>query len=302
MYLLAIILFIILMFIVSILMCVKLLGYKKEIRNITNQISEFKEKNTCKKINTEIWDKDIEKLALRINEYFEHYKRNEQEKVVFENKLKEGIANMSHDLRTPLTSIIGYLKLLENNQIDKKEALTILKNKTNKLNVLINDFFQLSSIESEDYDLHMTKLNITKIVSDEILSFYEAFESKGIIPRINILDKPTFIIGHKDSLERIIENLVSNVLKYADKDIEINLKECNDKVIFIISNISKRTKKEDVPYIFDRFFMADKVRKGQGVGLGLPIAKCLMEKMHGNITADYKENKFSIICSFKCIK
>ena len=127
---------------------------------------------------------------------------------MFENTLKQGIANMSHDLRTPLTSIIGYLKLLEKDEINKEEALAILKNKTNKLNVLINDFFELASIESEDYELDITKVNLTNIVRDEILSLYEAFQSKGFEPKISISDKPIFIMGDKDSLERIIDNLL----------------------------------------------------------------------------------------------
>ncbi len=140
MYLLAVILFMIFIIIFSVVMCIKLFLYKRQIRDITNQIREFKERKTNKKINTQIADKDIEELACEVNEYLELYKRNEQEKIVFENTLKQGIANMSHDLRTPLTSIIGYLKLLQNDEIDKKEALDILKNKTNKLNILINDF------------------------------------------------------------------------------------------------------------------------------------------------------------------
>ncbi|MDZ4975816.1 sensor histidine kinase, partial [Clostridium perfringens] len=143
-------------------MCIKLFAYKRQIRDITNQIRDFKERKTSKKINTQIADKDIEELACEVNEYLELYKRNEQEKVVFENTLKQGIANMSHDLRTPLTSIVGYLKLLQNDEID------------------------------------MTKINLTNVVSDEILSLYEAFQSKGLEPKINILDKPIFIMSDKD--------------------------------------------------------------------------------------------------------
>lgn len=130
----------IILIIISAIMFIKLHSYKKQIRDITSQIKDFKDRKTNKKINTQMADKDIENLACEINEYLELYKRNEQEKVAFENTLKQGIANMSHDLRTPLTSIIGYLKLLQNNEIDKEEALAVLKNKTNKLNVLINDF------------------------------------------------------------------------------------------------------------------------------------------------------------------
>ncbi|PIH04653.1 sensor histidine kinase [Clostridium combesii] len=302
MYLLAIILFMIFIIIFSIVMCIKLFSYKRQIRDITGQIKEFKERKTNRKINTEIADKDIEELACEVNEYLELYKRNEEEKIVFENTLKQGIANMSHDLRTPLTSIIGYLKLLENDEIDKKEALDILKNKTNKLNILINDFFQLASIESEDYELDMIKVNLTNIVRDEILSLYEAFQDKGLKPKINILDKPIFIMSDKDSLERIIDNLLSNTLKYAEKDIEINLEESNDKVILKISNICTSIDEKDVLYMFDRFYMADKVRKGQGTGLGLSIVKSLMEKMDGIITSKFEQNRVSIICEWKYIK
>lgn len=281
------------------IMLFKLHSYKKQIRDITAQIKEFKDRKTNKKLNIQMADKDIEKLACEINEYLELYKRNEQEKVVFENTLKQGIANMSHDLRTPLTSIIGYLKLLQNDEIDKDEALAVLKNKTNKLNVLINDFFELASIESEEYELDITRVNLTNILQEEILSLYEAFESRGFEPKINILDKPIFIMGDKDSLERIVDNLLSNTLKYAERDIKIDLEEVNGKAILTISNKCTTLGKEDVIHIFDRFYMADQVRKGQGIGLGLSIVKSLMEKMKGNISAKLEEEELSIICEWK---
>ncbi|WP_268064279.1 sensor histidine kinase [Clostridium estertheticum] len=298
----AIILIIIFLILISTVALIKLHLYKREIGAITKQIKNFRVRETNKKVNIEIDDKYIEDLAFEINEYLELYRRSEQEKVIFENTLKQGIANMSHDLRTPLTSIIGYLKLLKQNAIDKEEALEIIENKTNHLNALINDFFELASIESEDYELEMTKVNLTNIVRDEILSLYEAFESKGIEPKISISDKAIFIMGDKDNLERIIDNLLSNTLKYAVKDIEIKLEEYNDKVIFSISNICAGIDEKDVLHMFDRFYMADKVRMGKGVGLGLSIVKSLMEKMNGVVRAKFEENTISIICEWKCIK
>ncbi|WP_160689811.1 HAMP domain-containing sensor histidine kinase [Clostridium sp. C2-6-12] len=299
MNLLAIIL--IILIIIFLIIFIKLRSYKKQIRDITAQIKDFKDRKTNKKINTQMADKDIENLACEINEYLELYKRNEQEKIAFENTLKQGIANMSHDLRTPLTSIIGYLKLLENDEIDKEEALAVLKNKTNKLNVLINDFFDLASVESEDYELDIKRINLTNILQEEILALYESFESRGFEPMINIIDKPIFIMGDKDSLERIVDNLLSNALKYAEGDIKINLEEVSGKVVLSISNSCTTLAKEDVEHIFDRFYMADQVRKGKGVGLGLSIVKSLVEKMNGNITAKLEDDELYIISQWEVI-
>jgi signal transduction histidine kinase len=147
--------------------------------------------------------------------------------------------------------------------------------------------------------LDITRVNLTNILQEEILSLYEAFESRGFEPKINILDKPIFIMGDKDSLERIVDNLLSNTLKYAERNIKIELIEVNSKAILTISNVCTTLGKEDVTHIFDRFYMADQVRKGQGVGLGLSIVKSLIEKMNGNITAKLVEDELSIKCEWK---
>lgn len=299
MYLLAIILFMVFITIFFVVTLGKLLMYKKQIQDITSQIKEFRERRTNKKISTQTVDKCIGNLAFEINEYLELYKKNEQEKIVFENTLKQGIANMSHDLRTPLTSIIGYLRLLENDEINKEDALKIIKNKTNRLNILINDFFELSFIESEDYELELKKVNLSNILSDEILSFYQAFEDKGIQPKINISNEPLFINGDKESLERIVDNLISNTLKYAEKNLEINLEECDGTIILKIANKCTSIDEKDVLHIFDRFYMADKVRKGEGTGLGLSIVKVLMEKMNGVIKSKFEKQIITIICEWK---
>lgn len=277
----------------------KLFLYKEQIKSITNQLSDFRLRKTNKIINTEISDKAIEKLSFEINEYLELYKKNEQEKINFENTLKQGIANMSHDLRTPLTSIIGYIKLLENDDINKEEALKIINNKANKLNVLINDFFELASIESKEYQLEIIKLNLNNILNEEILSFYQSFEDKDMKPLIDISTKPIFINGNKESLERIIDNLLYNTLKYAENDIKVCLNECDDKIILTISNKCTNICERDVLHMFDRFYMADKTRKGQGSGLGLSIAKALMEKMNGLIISKYENSVISIICQWE---
>ena len=127
---------------------------------------------------------------------------------------------------------------------------------------------------------------------------YEAFESKCLEPKINILNKSIFMMADRDSLERIVDNLLSNALKYGEKDIEIDLHKCDGKAILKISNTCTSIMESDVFHMFDRFYMVDQVRKGQGTGPGLSIVKSLMEKMNGVIIANLQEDKLYLICKW----
>ncbi|EDS78436.1 sensory transduction protein kinase [Clostridium botulinum C str. Eklund] len=259
---------------------------KKEIRIITNQIKSFRMRNTDKEITINTGDKDIENLAVEFNEHLKLYKKNKQENIKFKKNINQEIANISHDLRTPLTGVIGYINLFKNKKISENEAIDIIESKSLKLKILIDSFFELLSVESDDYEVKFERINLSKIVSNELIEYFNEFEKRKIKLNINIDDMPIFILGEKYCVERIIRNLISNILKYGEK------------VILLVSNFCNNINEKDVPYIFDRFYMADKVRKEDGVGLGLPIVKSLMGKMNETVEAKFYEDKLSIICTW----
>lgn len=278
---------------------IKISMLKSEIVSITNQLNGFKLRKTNKKITVNTGDKKIIDLASEINKYIELYKKNEQEKLQYEKLIKQGIENMAHDLRTPLTSIVGYLKLLKKDEIDKNEAISIMEEKAARLTYLINDFFELASIESDEYEIEETSLNLTNILNEEVLSFYNSFEEKGLRPQIEMEETSLYALGDKESTERVIDNVISNSLKYSDGYIKINLSEERDYIKLIVSNTCSNITENDVYHMFDRFYMADKVRKGEGFGLGLSITKALMEKMGGSIEGKLQNDIISIICIWK---
>lgn len=297
---LVLILLIILVFFLGI----RLFYIEKQIQDLTNQISYINDNNLNKKVTIGLMNKKIERLAEKINEILQNKKISEASKIKLENNLRQTIANMSHDLRTPLTSIIGYIQFLKFEDIsdeERKEYLDIAEKRAKVLEGLLNDFYELSLIESLDYELDIKKLNFNRILREVILGKYSDFMSINIKPNIEILEDTVYIAAEERSLERIIENLLSNSIKYASSSVSICLKKEKSYVIMIISNDVENLTEDDVKSVFDRFYIADKIRSGKGTGLGLAIAKSLTEKMDGNIKAYVRNNIFSICCKFKGI-
>ncbi|NEZ47133.1 HAMP domain-containing histidine kinase [Clostridium niameyense] len=296
---------ILILIILIIILSIRLFYLESQLSNLIKQLSYINKNNTNKSITIGLLNKKIEVLSENINEIIDKKKQGEASKVKLENDLRQIIANMSHDLRTPLTSIVGYiqfLKLDNINEIERREYLSIAEKRAKSLEGLLNDFYELSLIESLDYKVNFEKINITRIVKESVLGKYSDFIGKDIKPNLKILTKNIFIIADKKLLERIIENLLSNCIKYAKDNIKIILREENNNILLKISNTTEELNKKDVEYIFDRFYMADKTRSGKGTGLGLSIAKGLIEKINGDIKADIKENVFTICCRFKILE
>lgn len=288
--------------IISIFLGISLFYVEKQVEIITKQLIDINENKTDKKVTIGLLNKKIEILAKKINETIQVKKQSEANKVKLENDLRQTIANMSHDLRTPLTSIIGYIQFLKLDDIskdEKKEYLDIAEQRAKVLESLLNDFYELSLIESLDYKLNLQKLNINKILQEVILGKYADFVNRNINPNIEIPKENVYIIADEKSLERVIENLLSNAIKYAKDNVNIYLEEEDNMVLLKISNTTMNLTSDDVNNVFDRFYMADKTRSGKGTGLGLAIAKGLVEKMNGNITADMNNDMFNIYCRWK---
>jgi signal transduction histidine kinase len=290
------------LFITVIIISYRIFYVEKQIKSLIKQLTEINKEKGNKKVTLGLSNKRLERLAEVINENINIRKQSEANRIKVENDLRQTIANMSHDLRTPLTAIIGYLQLLKVDGIDedeKKEFLDIAEHRAKSLEALLNDFYELSLIESLDYELNMERLNISKILQQIVLDRYSDFMERDISPNINIPDKNYYIIAEKKSIDRVIENVLTNAIKYAKDSIDISLQQEQEKILITISNTFTNLGEKDIANIFDRFYMTDKSRSGKGTGLGLAIAKGLVEKMDGNITANIDGSIFSICCSFK---
>lgn len=271
---------------------------RKEVGNIALQLNKINNTKTNSKVLLQSSDKKLASLALEINKILEEKQKTEAEYKRMNLELRQAIANMSHDLRTPLTSIMGYIQLMEDNNLDEEERneyIDIVKKRAKSLQILISGFYDLSRLESNDYKFELKSINLTNIMYDMIALFYNDFLNKGIEPVVKIDKKALKIIGDENAVKRVFFNLIQNMIKYGDKDVFISLEDKDNCIITIFRNQALKLKEEDVAHLFERFFIGDRARNGDSTGLGLAIVKELIEQMGHEIYAELLEENLSII-------
>lgn len=280
-----------LLVLLNIILAFSLFSWKRQICEITKQINENK------KLRISLSDKQIEKLAGIINEKNDLEQKTKVRIIQEKEQLKHSIADISHDLRTPLTSIQGYLTLLKDCE-DKEEQehyFSVIQAKTNYLTELLQIFYDLSLIESEDYILEIEKIDVNRIVTDCLIDKYN--ELKELTPTIKIENAPVWIIGNAVACKRIIDNLVTNAIRYSDDDIEIVM---DADGIFTVKNTTSELKNIDVNILFQKFYTVDTSRSNGNTGLGLYIVKELLNKIEGGIKEiSYKNKILTISVYFK---
>lgn len=270
----------------------KIFYMRKAIREIKRGFSEKLYTDTNTPIMLSSHDKLVSSLANDINVELKELQKQKHCYIQGDKELKNAITNISHDLRTPLTTICGYLSLLDKEEKSEHIArqLSIIKNRTFALKQLVEELFRYTTIISDTENSVYTETVINNVLEDCISSYYAMFKEKGITPNINLCEQKIVRSVDKTALLRIFNNVIDNAIKYSDGDLVISLFE-NGKIVF--SNHTSDLNEIQIGKLFDRFYTVNTARKS--TGLGLSIAKALIEKMDGNISADYSNNVLSII-------
>ena len=255
-------------------------GMTKRLEQDTNTLISIstRDRTMCKLadgINKELWILRKERRR---------YQRGDQE-------LKEAITNMSHDLRTPLTAICGYLELLEKEEKSENAAryLLLIENRTEVLKQLTEELFRYSIIKSTPKDMSFEIVSLNRVLEESIAAYYAALKERGITPNIQMPEKKVLRQLNRAALSRVFANLINNALKYSDGDLEVSLSEAGE---ITFTNSASGLNEVQVGKLFDRFYTVETARKS--TGLGLTIARTLIEQMNGTITVRYTEKKLSI--------
>lgn len=274
---------------------IRYLSMRQQVKSIIEQLEDH---NNQKKISVALTDRLIETLALRINEQIDLQHEMSAEKIQVDRELKHAIAGMSHDLRTPLTAIIGYIELIEkSNQlaIQEQHYLTVAKKRAIHLQHLINNFFALSTADTDDYPMQLEKIHMNIILKETIMDYFDQFKEANQEPTINIPNENLKIVCDRNAVKRVLENLFLNALQHSSGDIQVDLGTTEDKVILTVKNKVDEMININNDQLFERFFTIDQTRQ-YSRGLGLSIVKSLMEKMNGEIFVMLEDGEFNITC------
>ena len=244
--------------------------------------------NTLIDISTR--DPYMRKLAADINVQLRLLRKERHRHQQGDLELKEAVTNISHDLRTPLTAINGYLDLLEREEKSEnvRRYLSQIKNRTEALKNLTEELFRYSVVTSSQ-DLKLEHIDVVRALEESLLSFYAVMQEKGIRPEVELPEEPVYRELDAGAINRIFSNIISNALKYSDGDLSVVMDK-NGCVTF--SNTAHNLNVVTVGRLFDRFYTVEANRNS--TGLGLSIAKVLIERMGGNISAQYQNFKLNI--------
>lgn len=280
-----------------------LVSYQRQIRDICRQLRFLTEQETNMLITKEMNWGHIGELVKLLNELLWERKKERAEYLRKEQMIADTYTNLSHDIRTPLTSLDGYFQLLESAQKEeeRKRYLGIIQERIGSLKEMLEELFTYTKLQNETYELKTERINVTQILKETLFSYYDNWVSHGITPRFELTEKPVFIQGNNQALCRIIQNIIKNGLDHGNREIEIFLTKQGEHMKLIFRNQIRQGEELDVNRVFDRFYKADQARSKNSTGLGLSIAKGFVMKMKGSIKAELKDGWFCIEVEFSCV-
>ncbi|HIS31047.1 MAG TPA: HAMP domain-containing histidine kinase [Candidatus Limivivens intestinipullorum] len=262
------------------------------------------QKDADRHLTLDYQDKALEELAAELNRYIEDCYTERYRHRCREKNIRSEITNISHDLRTPLTSITGYLGLIQGENLtdrEKKEYFGVINRRSQDLEDMIQCLYDYARLENEEYRFHMEKTDIRHLFCEYLLSFYSEFQQKKIQVQVELLKEPVMVTADREALNRIFYNLITNLMKYSGKSCRIAMQSCGDTIQILFENPAPEMSDYEAQHLFDRFYRAERTKTAQGSGLGLTIAKMLTEGMGGTLTARCRDGRLILCFSMKTI-
>lgn len=286
---------------------VYLMSLKWEMRKIRKELSQTRELSYNRQLTIPLFDQDFTNLTMELNRNLDYQKQLKLQYEHSEQQMKQSISNIAHDLRTPLTVVKGNLQMMEMDQhmTDKsREYLRISLDKTDVLKDMVDDFFELSVLESDRSKVELQAVPITNVLMQFVLEHETVIREHGLRPDLHFPEKSIYIMADPAMLDRMLGNLLNNVLKYARDEFSICV-ECLDSEKYCVISFANRADMEAelaVERLFDRSYQADKSRKASGAGLGLYIVKLLAEKQGASVGAQWSGEQLVLKMCFSTCK
>lgn len=275
-----------------------------QMKSISRQLAFMRTHETNKIITGNYGDHRMAELIDEINAFILLSTQTKKRSVNKQKQVKETITILSHDIRTPLTSLDGYFQLLSKagNLSEREKYMDIIDHRIQNLKELLDELFTYAKLQNDAYEIPLEKCCINKILLDTVLGFYQEFKSAGIEPDVDVCEESLCMMGNVSALTRIVQNLVKNTLEHGNRAVHIKLSRCGEEAKIMFSNPFQNKPQINEFQVFDLFYKADNARSRNTAGLGLSIAKELVTRMHGQIEAKIENKTFSIFICFQILK
>ena len=273
---------------------------KRSIRKFNKDLTKKLKQNSNIILTTDFTDKDLSDLVDNINATLIKYNNIKNEYENKNNNLQRMMTNISHDLRTPLTSALGYIDIVQKSNLTKKEKsknLKIIEERLKRLSDLINSFFEFSKIISNNENIKLEKVNLVAILEKSISNHYEDFSKENRVINFKASKRKIFVNSNEMMLARVFDNLIRNSYKHSKSNLDITIDTSSNVQISFSNDLLYNDL--DVDRIFDEFYTVDISRTKGNTGLGLAIVKEFIEQLNGTIKAEKKNHKLVFIITFK---
>jgi signal transduction histidine kinase len=256
------------------------------------------------RITHEISNQEIDDLVLDLNRLMEKHRTIENDVEKKEQALKDLVTNLSHDIRTPLTSLDGYFQLLMACEVkeDRERYYKIISGRIESLRILLDQLFMYMKLQNNSYEFEMSQCNLNKLLYDGLFEFYQEFTDRMMEPVVEIPEETITIMANYPAFSRVIQNIIKNILEHGSNRFAMHVVTVGKKVSIEFENGFLSNNAMDISKIFDRFYKADPARTSTSTGLGLAIAKELVLKMNGEINATANEDTFTITIQFDMVE
>ena len=269
-------------------------GIQKQLKEISQKLEKIQDTDSDENIMMFTDEQALMELLVQINRLLENQRKMKVDYRRSQISAKKMLSNISHDIKTPMTVILGYLEIMRINGDKEDEMLLKVEQKAKRVMELINQFFTLAKLEAGDMELEISRINICEVCRENILDFYELLKQKEFQVEVKIPEEAVFIMGNKEALHRILYNLISNVIRYGldGRYLGLVLRSVKNDVYSDVIDKGKGIEKEFAGNVFERLFTMEdsRNRRIQGNGLGLTIAQTLAQQLGGEIVLESEPN------------
>lgn len=269
-------------------------GIQKQLKEISQKLEKIQDTDSDENVMMFTDEQALMELLVQINRLLENQRKMKVDYRRSQISAKKMLSNISHDIKTPMTVILGYLEIMRINGDKEDEMLLKVEQKAKRVMELINQFFTLAKLEAGDMELEISRINICEVCRENILDFYELLKQKEFQVEVKIPEEAVFIMGNKEALHRILYNLISNVIRYGldGRYLGLVLRSVKNDVYIDVIDKGKGIEKEFAGNVFERLFTMEdsRNRRIQGNGLGLTIAQTLAQQLGGEIVLESEPN------------